>query len=602
MPDQDVPTTPVADAPPAVPAAAPDIAAPVAAAPPIPATGSTQDATMAAMAKPMAAQQAATQRAADIAAQSTAPPPPGPHARLLQMISGLATGLGAASTSIATHGREGGAAEVQQVQAAEAQQKQQAQAAREATKNQQIQQQLMVADTNHKLAQNILFMSTVKNEMTSSDLKVKGEKLGVIGQTQDIRTKALQDFLLTGDKAAFDKTLQDIGATTGTPSAPAAGATGGAAIPPVATSQWKNSVDTALSAYPNDPDIKAAHDRYDAALKADDPQAASLAMASAATSAKNRMSALDAGAKSRTEQQAAAAGARPKDLNDAVGRLAQAQQGYAADSTPANKLLVDNAKDARDAFISAEGSLARIKQAAQDGDPTQLAAGLVHGDVAWSQVVSSRKPEFATAALKAANDLSMKETGKPFSTEINEVNFKQATDPKVQGTLRMIESMIEPNGSISIARDAFNSIPDKIDSKTFNNIMSGVQAQFGGKSIIAFRTAVTGLADEYSQVMAGPGGTETTRQQALNIIQQGYSKGQGATALETMQQDINARKKALTIGNPALQQMFPDTKPRVSSSGKAVSLATAMALPINKGKTEQQVRDDITAHGHQVGQ
>jgi hypothetical protein len=36
-------------------------------------------------------------------------------------------------------------------------------------------------------------------------------------------------------------------------------------------------------------------------------------------------------------------------------------------------------------------------------------------------------------------------------------------------------------------------------------------------------------------------------------------------------------------------------------SGKEVSLAAAMALPINKGKSETDVRADIVAHGHKVG-
>jgi hypothetical protein len=37
------------------------------------------------------------------------------------------------------------------------------------------------------------------------------------------------------------------------------------------------------------------------------------------------------------------------------------------------------------------------------------------------------------------------------------------------------------------------------------------------------------------------------------------------------------------------------------SSGKAVSLKAAMGLPVNKGKSEADVRKDIESHGHQVG-
>jgi hypothetical protein len=39
-----------------------------------------------------------------------------------------------------------------------------------------------------------------------------------------------------------------------------------------------------------------------------------------------------------------------------------------------------------------------------------------------------------------------------------------------------------------------------------------------------------------------------------------------------------------------------DSQPRPT----AVSLKEAMALPVNKGKTEQEVIDDIRAHGHDV--
>jgi hypothetical protein len=41
--------------------------------------------------------------------------------------------------------------------------------------------------------------------------------------------------------------------------------------------------------------------------------------------------------------------------------------------------------------------------------------------------------------------------------------------------------------------------------------------------------------------------------------------------------------------------------PASGSSGKAVSLKAAMGLPVNKGKSEADVRRDIESHGHQVG-
>jgi hypothetical protein len=86
------------------------------------------------------------------------------------MISGLATGLGAAGTALATHGREGGVAGVTAIQGEEQRQKLEAQSAAMAKKNAQIQQQLTIADTNHKLAQNIILMSTLPIDLQMKDL------------------------------------------------------------------------------------------------------------------------------------------------------------------------------------------------------------------------------------------------------------------------------------------------------------------------------------------------------------------------------------------------------------------------------------------------
>lgn len=112
----------------------------------------------------------------------TPPPPPVPHARLLAMVHGLAIGLGAAATSMGTGGREGGAAEVTRIRGEEQQQKIQAKQAVEAQKNTQIQQQLMIADTNHKLSQNILLLATLPDEIAKSHMSTEAAATGLAEQ------------------------------------------------------------------------------------------------------------------------------------------------------------------------------------------------------------------------------------------------------------------------------------------------------------------------------------------------------------------------------------------------------------------------------------
>jgi hypothetical protein len=278
--------------------------------------------------------------------------------------------------------------------------------------------------------------------------------------------------------------------------------------------------------------------------------------------------------------------------------MTQAQQAYKANPNVTTKAALDAAVSARTNFLDAAASEARIKQAAQDGNPEDLASGLVNGDIAWSQVVSTRKSEFATAAFKAADKLSMEQTGQHFSAVVNQANYQQATNPQVQQKLKMIEGMTEKGGSIDIAKQQLKALP-QMDSKIANQVFNATATQFGSPELTNFHTAMLGLADEYSQVMGAGGGSDTSRQQALDLLNAAWAKGQLSGAVDIMQKDIAARQRGLVNGNPALMRLFPAV---AQSSGQQVSLKSAMALPINKGKTEAQVRADIESHGHQVSE
>jgi hypothetical protein len=108
-----------------------------------------------------------------------------------------------------------------------------------------------------------------------------------------------------------------------------------------------------------------------------------------------------------------------------------------------------------------------------------------------------------------------------------------------------------------------------------------------------------GLADEYSKIMGGGVSSDTGWQQALDILKASYSKGQLAGAIGIMRQDIAARQKALVGSNRYLQRQYA-LPVQTSMTAMGVSLAAARQLQINQGKTDDQIRADITARGHQV--
>lgn len=108
-----------------------------------------------------------------VADQPSAPPP---HAKLLAMIQGLSVGLGAAAQSIATHGKEGGAAEVQRFQGEQQRQKEQADAAATAQKNASLQQKLWQGEINKTGFQNHLFGATIQDQVDESHFKAQEAK------------------------------------------------------------------------------------------------------------------------------------------------------------------------------------------------------------------------------------------------------------------------------------------------------------------------------------------------------------------------------------------------------------------------------------------
>lgn len=343
----------------------------------------------------------------------------------------------------------------------------------------------------------------------------------------------------------------------------------------------------------------------------------------AANSAKNRMSALDTGAKSRTEQQAADPFYKlESDPGEMTGDKAPAAMALLGakladpnlppDQKPRVQRLFDMATKARANDLAFEQAKERNKQAITDGDPKAAGSLLQSGLVSPQELISSRKPQFAQAAFDEAIRLGGgtkgadgKWHGGTWSAVAAESQYEYAKNPKTQNTLNLLTTMQAPNGSIAIARKQFDTIPGKIDEDTFNKILNGTITEFGGYPVTNFKAAMVSLADEYAQVLQGGAATETTLTQATDLIKAAYSKQQGDGAFDVIGMDMAARQKGMVRNNPALMAMYPDVAAPATgpaSSGKSVSLAAAMALPINKGKTEDEVRADITAHGHQVGQ
>jgi hypothetical protein len=115
-------------------------------------------------------------------------PDVGGHTRLLAMISGLASGLGALGTSIATKGQRGGVQQVLEDQAREQEMKIQAQQAAQAKTNAQLQNQLTTGEIARLNTQNYILGSTWHDEVDQSHFKTQEAQQNIKKSALDIDT------------------------------------------------------------------------------------------------------------------------------------------------------------------------------------------------------------------------------------------------------------------------------------------------------------------------------------------------------------------------------------------------------------------------------
>jgi hypothetical protein len=586
------------DAAPAVNAPAPSVdfsglsapGASVVAGQPAPSVAGTSDYGSA-----MQTAQTATQNAAKLA-QPEPPPPPQPHARLLAMVQGLSQGLSAASASLATHGREGGAAQVLQMQGEEQRQKEEAQQAATAQKNAKIQQQLMIADTNQKLANQILFMATIPDVMTKSHLEVTGEEQKQAGEAQ---TQAIQgaDFQAAhgGMKPAeFSAALSSTQPLSPTPNK-------------FFTTNAQQQLGAATKVLgSNDPFVQ----NLQTVLSNPKSTAGDVHFATQQLAAQQKMQ--STATDEQIKKQTAEAGQRPKDLNDATGRVAQARQAYKTTPSPDTKSALDAAKDAQTEFINLDRQQKQIAQDVQNGDPNVIGAALANGTVAPSQVQSARsmsKP-FYSKVLQAANAQAKangapeilgpngRHTGQYFNEATAEAQYQYSKSPSTQNTLNKILTLNEPGGDLDILKDAIGALP-KMDSKTLNKIFNASATEFGSPEATNYHMALYNLAGLMAQVQTGGIPTQGEIQEQLNLMSAANSKGQLDGALQIARRDISARGQSMVANNPYLRAAYP-TLTQVAPTTHVFN-ATAWAAA-NPGKDVKAAIAQAKAAGYQVKQ
>lgn len=227
--------------------------------------------------------------------------------------------------------------------------------------------------------------------------------------------------------------------------------------------------------------------------------------------------------------------------------------------------LLSTAKIAQQTQLSMERSKKEMDQSIQDGDPAAAARLLVSSVVAPSQLVSSRKPEFAQKAFTAAQQL------KPgWNAEKADADFKVASSPAQVAFFGSAKSLTDSGGTLDQLKAAGDDIPQG-QFPVFNTVADALKASTGSGPIAKYAAIALGVADDYSKVMGGGAGSDTSRTQALNLISSKQSPSQRAASIEGIRGSVGSQTKSRIGNNAVLQQMYGAEGPQ--GGGPAASKA-----------------------------
>lgn len=248
-------------------------------------------------------------------------------------------------------------------------------------------------------------------------------------------------------------------------------------------------------------------------------------------------------AKAKKQLELAQQAKDPASIQQAQDYLAQVQKEKNAIETVVNAPAFQAARD-KHADIMERGREKLAEKKAQQGElnGARIAEGLdFPSDL-------SKRSSTLEALKDNADKYSMAKFGRPVNWGKLETDYKYASAKGTQDVMSMVGAVGESGGSLDIAMNAAKGLPNVTDSNTLNKIFSKGGGEFGNQAVSDFHTALYGFADEYAKIMGGGNATLQGFEHAMNLLRDGYTKGQMDSAANILKKDMKARERGL-IGN-----------------------------------------------------
>jgi hypothetical protein len=261
----------------------------------------------------------------------------------------------------------------------------------------------------------------------------------------------------------------------------------------------------------------------------------------------------------------------------------QSQQATAlASQKEAETVRHDQADEKNAATATAQtgqyqrGELANEHQkiSISQGNPQLAAQLLVNGDATLSELKArGSTPEFIAKTLDAAHQLS----GGKYNSQAADAQFSVAKSPANTAFFGSAKSLTDPGGTLDQLADAAKQIPGgKVPA--FNSIADWEKAATGSGPIAKYASLALGVADDYSKVMGGGQGSDSSRLSALHLVDPSQSPDQRAGSISGIRGAVGSQTNSRIGANPIMKRMYGSETPSASSSS-----ATSVTAP--NGKT-----------------
>jgi hypothetical protein len=223
-----------------------------------------------------------------------------------------------------------------------------------------------------------------------------------------------------------------------------------------------------------------------------------------------------------------------------------------------------------------------------DWNPASIPVGLVEGTVDPSQL--SKRGATYNAEIEDANRYSLAKFGRTFDLAQAQADYKFATNPSTQNTLRYLNSLTgadNKGGNLGALVNLSNKI-NRTDFPALNNGAAWAKIQTGNPQMVAYYTAVTETADQVAKILQGGGsggGTSDAKlKQAAELFDKGFSKDQIVAVSDTLRSLLANRKTEMIGSNRYLTKQFGGQVQPPNANNVQPPKGATMKVPGSDGK------------------